>query len=82
MGVDDGGTSTDCRKRVASGRDHCRTGYTATINFKIGFNGRFAEGARSVVANNSVDENKPVCGGLSFPSTIVDAPGCVNKSGR
>lgn len=56
------------------------TGERGMIFFEQGFHGIFAKGAKSNVVNNSQDaKNKPLCGGLHFPSNLVNAPGCIPK---
>jgi hypothetical protein len=56
------------------------TGNRGMIFFEKGFHGSFAQGASSRVVNNSLDDpDKPICGGLSFPSPLVNAPGCCKK---
>lgn len=53
------------------------TGNRGMITFKKDFHGAFAANAHVDVHNDTVDEGKMLCGGMSFPSKMVDAPGCV-----
>ena len=56
------------------------TGNRGMIFFDKNFHGAFAAGASAVVVNDTVDQGKPVCGGLAFPSKVVDAPGCSHRA--
>jgi hypothetical protein len=52
------------------------TGERGMIFFDNGFHGLFAPNASSTVLNNTQDDlHKPICGGMSFPNKVVNAPG-------
>ena len=50
------------------------TGHVGMISFRGGFGGAFSPDASSLVANNSVNRGRPICGGAV--KAVGDPPGC------